>query len=73
MKSLVMAFKSRQGKTALIGMVIGIVVASVGGFIFEDNVVMTDFIVLAGAIFSMVGAEQFCKLIIHFREELGEE
>lgn len=73
MKSLIMAFKSKEGKVALIGMVVGIVISCVGGLIFEDSVVLTDFIVIAGAIFSMVGAEQFCKLIIHFREELGEE
>lgn len=73
MKSLIMAFKSKEGKFALISIVIGIIVSCVGGSIFEKNVVLTDFIVIAGALFSMVGAEQFCKLIIKFREELGEE
>ena len=73
MKSLVMAFKSKEGKTALIGIAVGIIVSCVGGYIFEENVVLTDFIVIAGALFSMVGAEQFCKLIIRFREELGED
>ena len=68
-----MAFKSKEGKFSLICIVIGILISCVGGSIFEKNVVLTDFIVIAGALFSMVGAEQFCKLIIKFREELGEE
>lgn len=73
MKSLVMALKSKNGKAALTGMVIGILVASIGGYFLQDNIILCDVVCISGAIFSMVGAEQFCKLIIQYREELGEE
>ena len=73
MKSFMMALKSKEGKSSLIGMAVGIIAATVGGYIFEDRVVLCDFVVLASAIFSMVGAERFCRLIIMYREELGED
>lgn len=73
MKSLIMAAKSRDGKVALIGIVIGIVVSCVGGYLLENRPVLCDVVCIGGALFSMVGAEQFCRLIIQFREEFGEE
>lgn len=73
MKSLIAAAKSRDGKVSLIGIVVGIVVSCVGGFIFDGRPVLCDVVCIGGALFSMVGAEQFCRLIIQFREELGED
>ncbi|MBQ5648501.1 MAG: hypothetical protein IIV03_00030 [Clostridia bacterium] len=73
MKSLVMAAKSRDGKVALIGIVIGIIISCVGGYIFENRPVLCDVVCIGGALFSMVGAEQFCRLIIAYREQYGEE
>ncbi len=72
MQGLLLALKSKQGKSNLIGMAAGILFSCIGGYFLQDNVLLCDFVVLAGAIFSMVGAEQFCKLIIHFQQESGE-
>lgn len=73
MNSLLAALHSKEGKKALIGMVVGIIIACGGGYLVQDNDTLCDIVVIAGSIFSMVGAEQFCRLIIRYREELGEE
>lgn len=73
MKSLILALQSKAGKASLLGIFLGILITCVGGYIFKDNVVMCDFVSIAGAIFSMIGAERICRLIIQIREEIGEE
>ena len=73
MKSLILAARSKEGKGALMGIGIGILISCLGGLFLDSNALLGDFIAIAGAIFSMVGGEQFCRLIIQFREEIGEE
>lgn len=73
MKSLLLAIRSKEGKSSLIGIAVGILITCLGGYFLKDNVVMCDFVCIAGAIFSMVGAERICRLIIQIREEIGED
>lgn len=67
MESLLMALRSKEGRGALIGMAAGIVFACLGGYLLRDSSLACDIVVLAGSVFSMVGAERFCRLIIQFR------
>ena len=67
MDSLLLALRSKEGRGALIGMAVGIVIACLGGYLLRDSSLACDIVVLAGSVFSMVGAERFCRLIIQFR------
>lgn len=67
MESLLLALRSKEGRGALIGMAVGILVACLGGYLLRDSSMACDIVVLAGSVFSMVGAEKFCRLIIQFR------
>ena len=67
MESLLLALRSKEGRGALIGMAVGIVIACLGGYLLRDSSLACDIVVLAGSVFSMVGAERFCRLIIQFR------
>lgn len=67
MESLLLALRSKEGRGALIGMAVGIVIACLGGYLLRDSSLACDIVVLAGSVFSMVGAEKFCRLIIQFR------
>ena len=73
MNSLKMAIRSKDGKTCILGMIAGILFACIGGYLLQDSTPVCDIVVLSGSLFSMVGAEKFCRLIIQFRQELGEE
>ena len=67
MESLLLALRSKEGRGALIGMAVGIVIACLGGYLLRDSSLACDIVVLAGSVFYMVGAERFCRLIIQFR------
>ena len=67
MESLLLALRSKEGRGALIGMAVGIVIACLGGYLLRDSSLACDIVVLAGSVFSMVGAERFCRLIIQLR------
>ena len=67
MESLLLALRSKEGRGALIGMAVGIVIACLGGYLLRDSSLACDIVVLAGSVFSMVGAERFCRLIIQCR------
>lgn len=69
MNSLLMAFRSKEGRGALTCMAAGILVACLGGYLLRGSSLACDIAVLAGSLFSMVGAEKFCRLIIQFRGE----
>lgn len=73
MESLKMAVQSKEGRTSLIGMVFGILVACGGGYLLRDNTIACDIVVVAGSLFSMVGVEQFCRLIVSFQNKNGSE
>lgn len=73
MNSLILALRSKEGKTSLMGIAVGILITCLGGYYLKDNVAMCDFVCIAGAIFSMVGAERICHLVIQIRKELEEE
>ncbi len=73
MKSVISAFKSRKGQISLMVMAAGIIVAAGGGYLLQNNNTLCDIVCIAGAVFSMIGAEQFCRLIIKYREETGED
>ena len=68
MKELKKAFFSREGKAALLGVVLGILVSSLGGYLLRDHMTLCDVVVILGAVFSMVGSEQFIRLILYYRE-----
>ena len=63
MKELKKAFFSREGKAALLGVVLGVLVSSLGGYLLRDHMTLCDVVV-----FSMVGSEQFIRLILYYRE-----
>ena len=67
MESLLLALRSKEGRGALIGMAVCIVIACLGGYLLRDSSLACDIVVLAGSVFSMVGAERFCRLLIQFR------
>ena len=73
MESLKMALHAKEGRTSLIGMVIGIVIACAGGYLLQGDPLLCDVAVIAGSLLSVVGVEQFCRLIIRFRDEKGGE
>ena len=68
MESLKKALHSKEGRSSLIGMMVGILVACVGGYLLQDNTIACDVVVVAGSIFSMIGVERFCRLIISYRD-----
>ena len=73
MKSLKMALQSKEGRANLIGMVLGIIVACGGGYLLRENTIACDIIVVAGSLFSMVGVERFCRLIVRFQNKNDSE
>ncbi len=73
MESLKMALQSKEGRANLIGMVLGIIVACGGGYLLRENTIACDIIVVAGSLFSMVGVERFCRLIVSFQNKNDSE
>jgi hypothetical protein len=73
MKSFMLALKSPEGKTALIIMAIGIIIILVGGYFLRGKGGVYDVVCISGAIFSMVGAERFSRLIMKYWEENKED
>ena len=73
MESLKKALRCQEGRSSLIGMAVGILVACLGGYLLRDYAVICDIAVLAGSLFSVVGVERFCRLIIAFRDGNGPE
>lgn len=69
MESLLMAIRSKEGRTCLIGMAVGILISCVGGYLLRDSAIACDIVVVAGSLFSVVGVDKFCRLIIQFRED----
>ena len=69
MESLKMALSTKEGRSSVIGMIIGILVACGGGYLLRDHAVLCDVIVIAGSLFSMVGVERLCRLIISFQNK----
>ncbi len=69
MESLLLALRSKEGRVSLIIMVVGILVACVGGHLLREQTVACDIVVVVGSVVSMIGVEQFCRLIIHFRDD----
>ena len=50
-------------------MAVGIAVACIGGALTQSSTVLCDLVVIVGSVISMAGAEQFCRLIVHFQGE----
>ena len=73
MKSLLMAVRSKEGRVALVIIAVSIIGICVGGYLLRDNPSVCDIVVIVFSVLSIVGAEQFCRLIIQFRKENGEE
>ena len=73
MESLLMALRSKEGQFHLIVLALGIVVACVGGYLLRNSSVLCDIVVVAGSVISMIGAEQFCRLIIQYRGDDGDK
>lgn len=73
MESLKMALQSKEGRANLLGMVLGIIVACGGGYLLRENTIACDIIVVAGSLFSMVGVERFCRLIVSFQNKNDSE
>ncbi len=63
MKDLKEIITSRKGIYALTTIVIGILIASLGGKLLEGHK-WYDFIVIGGAIISVVGTQQLSQLIV---------
>lgn len=63
MKDLKEILTSRQGIYAVITITIGILIASLGGKLLQNHK-WYDFIVIAGAIISVIGTQQLSQLII---------
>lgn len=73
MESLQMALQSKEGRANLIGMILGIIVTCGGGYLLRDNTIACDIVVIAGSLFSMVGVERFCRLIVSFQNKSDSE
>lgn len=69
MQSLFLVLKSKEGRIALISIIIGILAASIGGYFTKDNDVLCNFVVIFSSIISMIGLERFINLLIMFRDE----
>ena len=69
MKSLTRALRSREGRMHLLAMAVGILIACVGGAVTQSSDTLCDIVVIVGAVISMVGAQQFCRLLIKLRDE----
>ena len=68
-----MALHSKEGRTSLVGMFFGILVACVGGYLLQNDPVLCDVVVIAGSLFSVVGVERLCRLIIGFQNESDDK
>lgn len=68
-EGLTLALKSKEGKLHLLLMAVGIAVACIGGALTQSSTVLCDLVVIVGSVISMAGAEQFCRLIVHFQGE----
>ena len=69
MKGLTRTLRSREGRIHLLMIVVGILIACVGGAVTQSSDVLCDIVVIVGAVVSMVGAQQFCRLLIKLRDE----
>lgn len=67
MKGLKMALQTRQGMIAAAAIVIGIIIASIGGNLPGGSKMLCDIVVLAGCIVSIAGTQNLCQLMIRFR------
>jgi len=70
MESLTKALRSKEGRTHLFVMFLGILIACAGGYLTQASAMLCDIVVIVGSVISMAGAEQFCRLVIRFREDI---
>lgn len=61
-------FGSKEGKSALVTIILGILIASVGGNLAK-GIISTDIVVMAGGFLSVVGTQMLSRLIIMYRNE----
>ena len=73
MESLKMALRAKEGRVSLIGMAGGILLACGGGYLFQGDPILCDVAVIAGSLFSVVGVEKFCRLIIGFQNKSDDK
>lgn len=72
MKSLLDALKCRRGIFSVITITIGILISTVVGRLLINHK-WYDFIVIAGAIISVIGTQELSRLIIAFRDQDDSE
>ena len=68
MQDLIDVVKSRKGIYSIITMVIGILISTLGGK-YLKNYSFYDFVVIAGAIISVIGTQQLTQLLLAKRNE----
>lgn len=72
MEVLKAVFSSKEGKIAVLNIVLGIVIASVGGNIAK-GFISTDIVIMTGCVFSVIGTQMLSRLIIMYRNQLEDE
>lgn len=72
MQVLKIIINSKQGKLAIASIVVGILIASVGGNLAK-GIISTDIIVILGSIISLVGTQTISRMIIAYRDQENSE
>lgn len=72
MKVLKAVFFCKEGRIAVVSIILGIVIASVGGNIAK-GFISTDIIVMIGCVLSVVGTQMLSRLIIAYRNQFEQE
>ncbi|MCI8672693.1 MAG: hypothetical protein HFI89_04270 [Lachnospiraceae bacterium] len=67
MKGLKMALHTREGLIAIGAIVVGIIIACIGGNLMDRSKTISDIVVVAGCITSIAGTQNLCQLIIRLR------
>lgn len=65
-------FGCKEGKIAVLNIVLGIAIAGIGGK-FARGLVSTDIVIMAGCILSVVGTQMLSRLLIMYREQLDKK
>lgn len=72
MKVFISVASSKQGITSLLSLVIGILIAVLGGKLFAGSRI-SDVLVLCGSLLAIVGTQTFSTLLIAMRNDAEKE
>lgn len=68
MEPLKKALKNKKGLMAVVFIVAGILMSTLGGNYLPTSGWIDDLVVISGCLLSVIGTQQLCQLIIYYRD-----